>query len=205
MQLLLYVCVHVCTSWEASVMDVAHWQPDAKQTPQLSPPYMMDTTGGHTHIQEPYALSHTYTQRWFINNIFPNCSFGSGKHTADVTGHSLCTNYVWDSWEWRGPCQQSHYLLPKRKRQMESILQHQRARSVQNRSRACARNGLAARKRHLWTKMDAHLTPASSLLCLHGLLNFPNIHLITGEKILVSWRPSSPRGIPHIPHGLNTA
>lgn len=27
----------------------------------------------------------------------------------------------------------------------------------------CARNRLAMRKQHLWTKMDAHLTPASSL------------------------------------------
>lgn len=30
-------CVHVWTSWVVSMMNVAQWQPDAKQTLQLSP------------------------------------------------------------------------------------------------------------------------------------------------------------------------
>lgn len=35
-------CAHVRTSWRVSVMDNAHWQPDAKQTPQLLPPTIYD-------------------------------------------------------------------------------------------------------------------------------------------------------------------
>lgn len=31
-----YACVHVWTSWVTSVIDVAYWQADAKQTQQLS-------------------------------------------------------------------------------------------------------------------------------------------------------------------------
>lgn len=141
-------CVRVWTSWVASVMDVAHWQPDAKQTPQLSPPHPpWWTEQVDTHIQD-----HTHTQSWFIHNVVQKCSFGSSRDSADVMGHGLCTNYVWDSCEWRGPC---HRLPSKRGRRAESIHQHQQARSVQNRSRVCARNGLVVKKQHLWTKMDA--------------------------------------------------
>lgn len=132
----------------------------------------------------------THTQRWFIHNVFQKCSFGSSRDSADVMGHSLCTNYVWDSCEWRGPCQLSHHLPSKRGRQAESIPQHQRARSVQNSIWVCARNGLVVRKQHLWTKMDDCLTLGSCLLRLPRLLNFPTIYLFTGKEILGSWWPS---------------
>lgn len=183
-------------------MDVAHWQPDAEQTPQLSPCPMMDRTGGHTHIK---THTHTHTQSWFIHNVVQKCSFGSSRNRADVMGHGLCTNYVWDSCERRGPCQLSRRLPSKRGRQAESIPQHQWARSVQNSSWACARNGLVVRKQHLWTKMDACLTLGSCLLRLPRLLNFPTIYLFTGKEILASWLPSGLTWIPHSPHGLNPA
>lgn len=45
------------------------------------------------------------------SHVFLNCSFGYSKVRADVTGHCLCTNYVWDSCERRGPHQRTHLQL----------------------------------------------------------------------------------------------
>lgn len=158
-------------------------------------PAMMDRTGGQT----PKKYTHTHTQSWFIHIFILKCSFGSSSDSADVTRHGLCTNYVWDSCEWWGPCQQPHRQPSQRGRQAESITQHKQVRSVQNSSWVGARNGLVVRKQHLWTKMDACLTPESSLLCLPRLLNFPAIYLLEGKQILVSWWPSD-RDLSYIPH-----
>lgn len=173
-------------------MDVAHWQPDAKQTPQLSPlPWWTQQVDAHAW---------TYTQSWFMHNVVQKCSFGSSRDSADVTRHGLCTNYVRDSCEWRGPCQPRHCVPSKRGRQAESIPQHHKARSVQNSSWVCARNGLVVRQQHLWTKMDTCLTLRAPLLCPSWRLNFPLIYLFTGEEIFVSWWPLCLKHIPCSPH-----
>lgn len=145
------LCMCSCVDQLGSVCDgcrsLAAWrQTDSAAVPH--PPWW-------TEQVDTYTQDHTHTQSWFIHNVVQKCSFGSSRDSADVTGHGLCTNYVWDSCEWRGPCQQSHRLPSKRGRWAESIPQHKQARSVQNRSRVCARNGLVVRKQHLWTKMDA--------------------------------------------------
>lgn len=180
MHLLLCMCscVHQLGSVPDGWRSLAAWrQTDSTAAP--APPPIYD---GHNRWTHTYKNAHSHTKSWFIHNVFLKCSFGSSMDTADVTGHGLCTNYVWDSCEWRGPCQKSHHLLSKRGRQAESIPQHQQARFIQSRSRVCARNGLEVKKQHLWTKMDACLTSGSDLLYLHRLLNFPTIYLITGQK-----------------------
>lgn len=57
---------------------------------------------------EGHTVKHTTL---IHSHVFLNCSFGYSKDRADVTGHGLCTNYVRDSCEWRGPRQQTHLLL----------------------------------------------------------------------------------------------
>lgn len=163
-----FACAHVCPSWVVSVMDDARWQPDAKQTPTAvphpaPPPTMYD---GHNRWTQTYKNTRSHTQSWFIHNVLLTWSLGSSKDAADVTGLGLCTSYVRDSCEWRGLCQQSHRLLSKTERQAESIPQHQQARFIWNRSRVCARNGWEVKKQHLWSWMDARLTPGSSPLSI---------------------------------------
>lgn len=147
---------HACVSC-AHQLDIIHdgsrslaaW----RQTDSTAVPPIYD---GHNRWTHTYRKPHSKIQNCLVH-VFLKCSFGSTKDTADVIGHGLCTNYVWDSCDCRGSCQQSNHLLPKE----GNNLQHQQAGLVKNRSRVCARNGLAVRKRHLWIKMDAHLTNSS--------------------------------------------
>lgn len=85
-----FASMNVCTSWVASMMDVADWQPDAKQAtyPSTSSLRLTDATGGH--MEEPTEQHTTLIH----SHVFLNCSFGYSKDRADVTGHGLCTNYV---------------------------------------------------------------------------------------------------------------
>lgn len=131
-------------------------------------PTMMDRAGGDRH-------TNTHTHKVDSYTILLRT-----RNSADVTGHGLCTNYVRDSCGWWGPCQRQR-LPSKGGRQAESITQHQQAKSVENTSWVCATNGLVVRKRRLWTKIEACLTPAYSLLCLTGRRHFPAIYLFTGK------------------------
>ena len=78
----------------------------------------------HIHPRHPYdghnRWKHVATSSQTHNadslHVFLNCSFGYSKDRADVTGHGLCTSYVRDSCEKRGPCQQTHLLLQDRKK-----------------------------------------------------------------------------------------
>lgn len=89
-----FASMHMCTSWVASMMDVADWQADAKEAtyPSTSSLRMMDTTGGHVW-RSPQSHTHTHTTP-IHSAVFLNCSFSSSKDRADGTGHGLCTNYV---------------------------------------------------------------------------------------------------------------
>lgn len=104
----------------------------------------------------------------------------------------------------QAPASKVHRLPSKRGRQPESIPQHQRARSVQSRSRVCARNGLAVRKQHLWTKLDPCPTLGSSLQCLPKVS--PKTfkpYISVQEKKYLSLGGLVVRRIAHSPHGLN--
>lgn len=80
-----------------------------RQTDSAAVPHRRDGQNRWTH-----TYKNIHTQSWFIHNVVQKCSFGSSRDSADVTRHGLCTNYVWDSCERRGPHQQSHRLASKR-------------------------------------------------------------------------------------------
>lgn len=103
------ICLHVCVHQLGGVRDGWRWLAAWRQIGYISIHVIPLSDGrnrwshGRTNTVKDTSLIHSH--------VFLNCSFGYSKVKADVTGHCLCTNYVWDSCERRGPHQRTHLLL----------------------------------------------------------------------------------------------